>query len=328
MSTLVIVGGVFGIITGVGMIAIVFPASLLSFFAARRVTSRLDDLIEVTQRIRRGQTSARVSVEGEDEVAQLQADFNAMAETLEQALNDLQAERDSVTALLDSRRTLFASVSHELRTPVATLRGYLEAIQRHAASDPDLASDVEVMARELLRLQRLIDDVFTLARLDVEQLRLDRRAVEVSNLLVQTVKAARIQAWQTGKIDILLDCESPLPLVLIDEMRLEQVLHNLIRNAVRHTLPGGMVVVSAEAESTYLRIDVKDTGEGIAPESLAHVWERFYQAGQQKHDPDSAGLGLSIVKEIVEAMDGTVAADSQPGTGSIFTIRLPRVLPY
>lgn len=325
MSTVVIVAGILGILTGVSMILILIPASALSFFAARRITRRLDALVEATDRIRQGRTGVRVTVGGEDEVAQLQTAFNAMTEALEQALRDLEAERDSVAALLASRRMLFASISHELRTPVATLRAHLESLPEHTAATPDLRSDMDIMERELLRLQRLIDDVFALARLDVDQLRLDLQPIEVSDVLERIARAVRMQSWKTGKIDVVLDSQSLLPAVLVDETRLEQVLHNLVRNAVRHTLPGGLVVISARAEASHLRIDVKDTGEGIAPENMPHIWERFYQAGRHTRDPDSAGLGLPLVKEMVEAMGGTVVAESTPGVGSVFTIRLPRI---
>ena len=325
MSTLVLVSGMLGIATGIGMVAVGIPASLLSFFTARRITRRLDNLTEAAQLIRRGHTSARVQIAGEDEVAQLQADFNAMAEALEQALTALQAERDAAAASLESRRTLFASVSHELRTPVATLRGYLESLRNRSETDPDVRRDLEVVERETLRLQRMIDDVFALARLDVDQLRLDMRPVEPGQVLARVASAARMQAWQSSKIELILDVEPPLPLVMVDEARLEQALHNLLRNASRHTLPGGVIVLSATPDDTHVRIDVRDTGEGIDPDRLPHIWERFNQDSDHGADPDRAGLGLSLVKELAEAMGGSVAVESALGAGSTFSIHLPRI---
>lgn len=325
LTNAIILLGILGIMTGVGLVVIMVPATAASYFTARRITRRLDELTKVTEAIREGAYDVRVIVEGEDEVAQLQEDFNSMAGTLAQTLQALQVERDSVAGLLQSRRELFAAVSHELRTPVATLRAYLDSLKRQGSEDPYLLSDLVIMERELLRLQRLIDDVFTLARAESGQLQLSIASVAPDQVVARCIKAARLQAWQVKKVDIILKSPEEVPLVLADEGRLEQVIHNLLRNAVRHTFPGGLVVVTIELEADMVRVDVCDTGEGIATEDLPHIWERFYRsAGTRAADRDGTGLGLTLVKEMTEAVNGSVAVESQAGEGSCFTIRLPR----
>ena len=254
----------------------------------------------------------------------MQADFNTMAETLEQALTDLQAERDAVAELLESRRMLFAGISHELRTPVATLRSYLEASRRQVGEDQQ--ADLAIMEREVLRLQRMIDDVFTLARTDVDQLRIDSQPVEPGALAARTVQAIKWQAWQAKKVDIVLEHQPSLPLIRVDETRLEQIMYNLLRNAVRHTPPGGLVSVVVMPEADMVRINVRDTGSGIADVDLPHIWERFYRADAVRaEDQDGSGLGLALVKELTEAMGGRVGVETSPGEGSCFCVWLPRV---
>jgi signal transduction histidine kinase len=325
-TNVIIVAGTVGIFTGVALLVVILPVSLLSYLSSRRITRRLLSLTQATSTVREGDYSARVEVVGEDEVARLQADFNAMTETLEKTLRDLAAERDAVSKLLQSRRELFAGVSHELRTPVAMVRGYLESLHRQAAENPELRGDVEIIERETLHLQRMIDDVFLLARTDADQLQVKIAPLEISGVLERTVQAARQQAWQSKKVEVVLDYQPQIPLISADETRLEQILNNLLKNAVRHTLPGGVIAVGAQAEAQMVCLEVKDTGEGIPPEELLHIWERFYRSASARAlDQGGAGLGLAMVKELTEVMGGCVEVTSVVGQGSTFRVRLPRV---
>jgi signal transduction histidine kinase len=311
------------------LIILLPPSALFSYFVARRTTRRLESLTAAAAALRRGDLSARVDVTGEDEVAQLQADFNAMAADLEAATGELQAERDKIVALLEARRALMANVSHELRTPVATLRGYLEAASAGADGVPaGLRRDLEVMAGEVERLQKLIDDLFTLARAEVEGLSLRLEPTDVAPLVRNRVAALAPLAWQTGRVEVVAEVPPEPQVAHVDPDRLEQVLVNLLRNGVRHTPPGGIVAVVVIGEADHVRVDVRDTGAGIPAEELDRVWERFYRGAEaQVRDGRGAGLGLALVKELTEAMGGTVALESAAGEGSRFTLRLPRALP-
>jgi signal transduction histidine kinase len=311
----------------VGVVLLPLSAAA-SFFLARRTTRRLQRLADAAGAMRAGAYDARVEVEGQDEVAQLQADFNGMAEALERTMEELESERDTVSRLLASRRELLANVSHELRTPVATVRATLESLldDEETLHDPALAHDLEVMEGEVLRLQRLIADLFTLSQAEVAQLSLERRPADVAPIVQRMVDAVAPLAWQTGRVEVVADLPDTLPPALVDPSRLEQVISNLLRNGIRYTPPGGIVAVMAAAEGDEaIRIEVRDTGAGIPPEELSRIWERFYRGERgQAEGYRGAGLGLALVEELTEAMGGTVAVESVMGEGSCFTLKLPQ----
>lgn len=338
------------VFTILGLALVMPPSAILSFFAARKTTRRVDNLARAARAWREGNYTARAEVSGEDEVAQLQADFNAMAESLQTTLHDLEAERDRVTQLLKGRRELVANVSHELRTPVATIYAMLESMLRRsemastrdgaastrdgaastrdgAASKPEQPAsehELHVIKGEIERLKTLIDDLFTLSQAEVEHLTLNRQPTDVAPIVRQMVEAVAPLAWQSGRVQVIAELPTHLPQATVDGTRLAQILANLLRNAIRHTPPGGIVAAAAGDEPDFVRIEVRDTGEGIAEQDLPHIWERFYRGGNNEHDPDSAGLGLALVKELTEAMGGTVEVESKVGQGSYFTVRLPK----
>ncbi len=312
------------ILSIIALVAVVPPSVLFSYIVMRRTTSRIKALAAATGTLRSGDYRVRVPVVGEDEVAQLQADFNAMAATMEQTMQQLREERDTVASLLQARRHLVAGVSHELRTPVATLRSYLETTLMHWETNPPatLHHDLHIMENEAIRLQGLIEDLFTLSRAEVGKLTLRCEPTDIASLVQRAVDARAPLAWQSGRVEVIAHIPPSLPDALVDAGRLEQVLQNLLHNAVRHTPPGGIVAVEVMADVDALVIQIKDTGEGIAAEDISHIWERFYQAnGAQRSG--GAGLGLALVKELVEAMNGTITVASTVGEGSCFTIHLP-----
>lgn len=311
------------LVVAVGVsVAVLPPAALISYTVLRRITGRLEDLAAGAAALRAGNLAARVPVGGEDEVARLQASFNTMAADLERTLGDLAAERDRVSGLLDARRQLIAGVSHELRTPVATVRGYVESALRRDEAPAGLRTDLETMEREAERLQRLIDDLFTLARATVGRLELRPEPVDTGAVVRRLVATMAPLAWGQRRVQLVAEATPALPPVHADAQRLEQIVSNLVGNAVRHTLPGGLVAVVVAAEPDGVRIEVRDTGDGIAPEDLPYIFERFYR-GRAEEESGGAGLGLALAKEMTEAMGGTIAAASVPGEGSCFTIRLP-----
>lgn len=311
----------------VGGLALVLPPSaLFSFLVARRMTGRLESLAKATRLLRSGDLCARVEVSGEDEVAQLQSDFNAMAADLQLTNQDLKMERDKVTTLLKAQRELTASVSHELRTPVATMRGYLDAVLQKSEkpSPKNLQQDLEIVSREVDRLQTLIEDLFALSRAEIGQLSLRPEPVKLQELVPVMVSSLAPLVWNSGRVEVLAEVPSDLPPVLADPGRLEQVLRNLLHNATRHTPPGGIVVISACLEQmAEIRLDLSDTGEGIAAEDLPRIWEKFFQAGEgPRRANGSAGIGLALVKELSEAMGGRVGVESRVGEGSTFHVWL------
>lgn len=316
-------------IVALGVLIVVLPAALVvAFFVARRLTRRLDTLTAAADELRAGNYAAQIDVQGEDEIAQLQRTFNEMARDLDRAVREVKAERDSVAALLDARRHLIASVSHELRTPIATLRGYLDTTLDRwdsSLSPATLHHDLETMQRETARLQSLIDDLFTLSRAEVGHLDVRPQITDLNALVRRCAETITPSAWRSGRVEVLT-APAPQPaLALVDAARTEQIVYNLLHNAVRHTGPGGIVVAGVLLDDDSATIEVKDTGEGIAPDDLPHIWERFYRAANQRAGSGGTGLGLALVKEIAEMMGGSVAVSSVPGQGSSFSVRFARV---
>ena len=320
-----------GIFTVIAVLAVLPPSALFSYIFASRTTRRLRALAAATNTLRAGDYSVRVPVQGEDEVAQLQTNFNAMAEELAAAVHDLEAERDTVAHLLGARRELVASVSHELRTPVSTLRGYLESARAHwreeDAPPASLRHDLEIMEHETRRLQSLIEDLFTLARAEVGRLDLRCVPADVGEEVRRIAETVAPLAWQSGRVEVIAEVAPNLPLALVDSNRLNQALQNLLHNGIRHTPPGGIVALSASADARreQVIVQVKDTGEGIAPDDLPHIFERFYRSDRARMQSASgSGLGLALVKELTEAMGGSVAIESALGQGACFTLTFPR----
>jgi signal transduction histidine kinase len=298
-------------------------AGVVAYLLSRRLVKRLERLGAAVDSLAAGDLSRRVEEGGDDEVGQLGRQFNHMAADLERTLHDLQSERDRVTGLLEARRQLVAGVSHELRTPVATIRGYLEsAVQPNGRRVPeDLRADLETMEREVVRLQNLIEDLFTLSRTEVGRLALRVEPVDAGVVVCRLAETVAPLAWGQRRVQVVAEIAPDLPPARADGQRLEQIVSNLLGNAVRHTPPGGLVAAIVSTEPAAVRIEVRDTGEGILPEDLSHVFERYYRGRNNEHG--GAGLGLALVKELTAAMGGSVEVTSTSGEGSCFTVRLP-----
>lgn len=313
----------FAILVGTAVLIMLLPVSIaVSYLFARRIRRRLDALLDAAHAARDGDYTVQVLVTGQDEIARLQADFNIMTANLKVNIDALRGEREKVATLLDTRRELMANVSHELRTPIATVRAYLDSALRQGAHEGEMTispDDLAVIQRETLRLQTLVDDLFALSRAEVDQLALNPAPMDGVALIGRVIETVAPLAWRINRVEIVAELPTWLPKIVADEARLEQVLRNLIHNSLRHTPPGGLVIVYAREISGQVEIGVQDTGEGIAPESLPHVWERYYRDAEN----GGIGLGLALVKSFVEAMHGQVYVTSTPGEGACFIFRLP-----
>lgn len=320
-----VVGGFYVALIVVMLIGTLPLAIVLSFVLVRRIVRRVEQLADATEALRRGDYTARVHVVGQDEIAQLQTDFNAMASDLNGTLRALQDERDRVTALLQAQRELTASVSHELRTPVATQRSYLDTLLGEGTLPPHVRTELAVVERETRRLQSLIDDLFVLSRTEIGRLTLRMEPLDLGAVAERVAATLAPIGWQQGRVTIAAQTPPTPVLALADEERFEQVLRNLVHNGVRHTPPGGIVAIAVTEDVHHAIVQVNDTGSGIAPDDLPHIWKRFYRADAARSlDQSGAGLGLALVKELTEAMGGSVAVESAVGEGSSFILRLPR----
>ena len=272
-----------------------------------RIVKPVEQLTAAAQRMERGDLSARVRVDSEDEIGQLAHAFNSMAGSL--------AQQEQL------RRNMTSDVAHELRTPLTNLRGYLEAA-RDGLVAPDAAL-VDNLYEETMLLSRLVADLQELAQAEAGQLGLVRQPASPDGMIEHAIQMLRPQADAKG---ITLSTELPpdLPLVDVDPGRIGQVLRNLLDNAVAHTPDGGQITVTAAAAGQEVMISVRDSGVGIAPEHLPFVFDRFYRVDRSRaRQTGGAGLGLAIAKQLIEAHGGSIAVASEPDRGSTFTFALP-----
>lgn len=285
-------------------------AAAVTVLAGRRLVRPILALTTATQRMGAGDHATRVPVRGHDEVTRLAVAFNAMAESIER--NERQ------------RKALVSDVAHELRNPLANVRSHLEAAECGVV--PLDAALVQSLLEESTLLERLVSDLQDLALADAGMLRLHPEERDAADLAGQAVAAYRAQAESAG-VAVRLDAPCPVP-VYADPGRLRQALGNLVANAVTHAPAGGTVEVAVRRAGDSVLLTVTDTGPGIAPEHLPHVFDRFYRADPSRsRATGGSGLGLTITKHLVEAHDGEIEAASTPGAGSLFTIRLPGALP-
>jgi signal transduction histidine kinase len=301
-------------------------SSLVSYLLARRLVRRLERLGRAAEAFAAGDLRRRVDAGAGDEVGQLALRFNGMADRLAETLAQLAAQKQTVEAALQAKRELVANVSHELRTPLASIRGHTESLllRRDLKGDEPRAY-LEVIHRQTEQLSRLIDDLFLLSTTEAGALPLVQRPVALGPVLEEVVSSIRSAAGAERRVSLLAEADPSLPAVLADRQRLAQVIANLVRNAVRHTPEGGLVAVRATRRDERLAVvSVEDTGEGIPPDELEHVFERFYRADPSRdRRSGGAGLGLAIVRELVVAMGGDVSAESTVGEGSRFSFTLP-----
>lgn len=288
--------------------AAVLAALAVSAFLSLRIVRPIRALAEAAERIAKGAYEARVPAMGSDEIAVLGGAFNEMATALESAEQ--------------KRRALLTDVAHELRTPLATVEGYLEGLD-----DGVVPADREtwsLLQAETGRLRRLVDDLAKVSQAEERQLDLRIAPCEPSALITAAVQTAA-PAYTAKGVVLETTLDRRLPSVTVDPDRIAEVLTNILVNALRHTPTGGRVEVSAARRGKQVEIVVADTGEGIAPEHLERVFERFFRADPARtRTAGGSGVGLAITRAIVEAHGGRAHAESEgPGRGARFVITLP-----
>ncbi|HUF48793.1 MAG TPA: HAMP domain-containing sensor histidine kinase [Vicinamibacterales bacterium] len=292
----------------VALFVVLAGAALATAIVARRILGPVGDLHRAATAMAGGALDTRVAVRGRDEVAGLGRAFNDMAVALE------RAERQ--------KRDLTNDVAHELRTPLTNLRCHVEAL-RDGVARPSTET-AAALHDDVLQLQRLVDDLGLLAQVDARQLPLDPEPVDLGECVAGLARDLRARAVGAG---VAIDATAPdTPVVArVDRGRLRQVLMNLIDNALAHTPAGGrMEMAAGRGVDGRATLRVTDTGEGIAPEHLPHVFDRFYRADPSRsRQTGGVGLGLAIARQIVRASGGDLTVESAPGRGTTFTIALP-----
>jgi two-component system phosphate regulon sensor histidine kinase PhoR len=220
------------------------------------------------------------------------------------------------------RRDFVSNVSHELRTPLAALKALAETLEQGAIDDPPAAQRfLQRMDHEIDTLIQLVQELLELARIESGRVPVAKEAITPLDLTHEAVERMRLQAERAG-LALSLELPEGLPAVLADRGRMEQVLVNLLHNAIKFTHPGGTIRVSAKQQGDWVIFAIHDSGIGIQPDDLARIFERFYKADPARSG-GGTGLGLSIARHLVEAHNGRIWAESQPGMGSTFFFTLP-----
>jgi signal transduction histidine kinase len=282
---------------------------ILTLTLLRRILTPIETLTTAALKLEGGDFSHRVPITSRDEIGVLTRAFNVMA--------------DGLVRLEQLRKNMVNDVAHELRTPLTNIRGYLEAM-RDQVIQPN-PQTIELIYSEAMLLNRLIDDLQDLAMAEAGQLRLVREPIDLAARIATTVEVLQ-PALQGRQIDVQIDLADGPLLVDADSGRLGQVLSNLVNNALAHTPPGGRVAISAERRDGEVLVAVRDTGAGIASEDLPFIFERFYRADRSRaRRTGGVGLGLTIVKQLVERHGGRIWVESTPGKGSTFLFTLPAV---
>lgn len=283
-------------------------AVAVSVFVSRRVVTPIRQMMQASRHIAAGHYRERVEVTSHDELGQLAGSFNQMAATLEQTES--------------MRRDLIANVAHELRTPLSSIKGYMEGlIDGVLPPEPDT---YQLIHREADRLQRLVNDLQELSRVEAGAFELNRQPLALDTLISHTADRLRPQFDEKG---VALRTELPpqLPPVYADEDRLSQVLLNLVGNALQYTPPGGSVTIAAQLSAPLVKVCITDTGIGIPPEHLPHLFTRFYRVDKSRSRAGGgSGIGLTIARHLVEAHGGQIWANSRgDNQGATFSFTLP-----
>ncbi|MBC7932136.1 MAG: HAMP domain-containing protein [Rubrivivax sp.] len=282
-------------------------AVLLGFLLIRRILGPLYQMGVITGKVAQGDYTERIRVASSDEIGELAKSFNRMT--------------DSLQKFEQLREAMVANVSHELRAPLTNMRGYLEALSDGVL--PPSRKTFELLHEETLRLTALSNDLLTLSSADIARSTLKPKKINLREFILHALDLFRVQ-FAAKEIAVETEFPGEADDVLADPDKLGQVVHNLLQNVWQYTLRGGRVRVSVEPSPGWVRVTFANLGDGVAEEDLPFIFERFYRAEKSRsREYGGAGIGLAIVKELVEAHGGQVGAESSSAETRVW-FTLPR----
>lgn len=288
-------------------LAVVILAVFLATFFSTRLSRPLRQLTMAAEKIASGDFSQKVTGDSKNEIGVLSTAFNKMAINLEKNEH--------------LRRSLVADVAHELRTPLSILRGNLESIL--AGVTPAKEETLALLQDEVIRMSHLVRDLQELSLAEARQLKLNKQEVDMVELTKKIVNFSQVEA-ESKAIQIFIETKGSIPIVMVDPLRMEQLVANLLSNAVRYSSANEDITIQFATEDHMLLIKVSDSGPGIAPEELPYIFERFYRGDKARSRVSGGtGLGLAIAKGFVEMHGGSLKAANNADKGSTFTVELP-----
>jgi signal transduction histidine kinase len=298
----------FGVILSTAMV------SYLSWSISRPLKKIDRTAIEIGM----GNYSQRVHIESTDEIGDLANTINSLAEQLDK----IESDRKRLEQI---KGEFLANISHELRTPLTSIQGFLEAMQDGLVDSEEARQKYyQVMYQETIHLSRLVDDLMDLVKLENREVALFKTPVDITEVMNKVAFTFRQDAEEKNT-SIQVKSDDGLPKVDADKHRLMQIFKNLLQNAVKFT-DNGIIELSAVQENEHIKIQVKDTGHGIAKEDLDRIWERFFKGDRVRSKSNKGtGLGLAIVRELVVLHDGKISVESEVERGTVFTVWLPTV---
>lgn len=295
------------ILSGIGTF---FLALGVIVVLSRKLSSPLLQMEQATRKIAKGDLNTRVKVTTGDEVG-----------TLAQAINDLAVD---LKRYRETRSEFFANISHELRTPITYLEGYAHILKENLyQSEEEKEQYVEIIHQESARLTRLIHDVFELSKMEEGKINLNQEWMDILEIMETILPQAELKAKKKG-LQLKADIQENLPCIYADGLRMEQILMNLVDNAIQYTNKGAVCIEIRHVESGELMITIKDSGKGIPEDELPYIFERFYRVEKSRsREYGGTGLGLAIVKQFVDMQGGSLTVSSEVGKGTQFKILFP-----
>ena len=289
-------------------------ASVVGLLISGRLTSPIIQLTEIASHMSSGDLSVRAPSFGKDEIGQLAGRFNQMAQRLEESFKSLASERDTL-------RRFITDASHELRTPITALKNFNELLIGKAAGDPQAQEAFLIQSQDQIeRLEWITQNLLNLSRLEAGLTPLKLEKIDVKEILASVASTFKVQAEKEG-IQILMEPPQPTFDVWVDSSLFEIAFNNLMENALKYTQRGGKIKLGANDAEGKAVFYIQDTGIGIDPEDLPHVFEPFYRG--KSVTVEGSGLGLAMVEGVIKAHGGSVHVESELGMGSTFTIELP-----
>ncbi len=298
------------------MIITLLAAALISLIALGFIIRNMRKIISAIREFKNGNLKARVKLKGKGELSEFADNYNEMADTIVRNIEDMKT-------MDNLRRELVANVSHDLRTPLASIQGYIETIlmKSETLSEDDRTKYMQTILSSTERLKKLVEELFELSKLEARETKPKPEAFSIAEL-AQDVQQKNLIIAKNKNIELTTTFPYDLPLAFADIRMMEKVLQNLIENSIKYTNPDGKINIQLKNENEEILVSVKDTGVGISPNDIEHIFDRYKQGKRTKQN-DGVGLGLAIVHKILEVHEIKISVNSNPGEGSTFYFKIP-----